>query len=71
MHWGDKQVGQGEVVTSLLWVTERMSVLLVKTEKSGESPERFGWKFQMDIAQFISVRMEISDWNSDPMLELG
>lgn len=46
-------------MTSLLWVTEGMSMPLVKMEKSEEGPERFGFKFQVVIWLLMSMHMEI------------
>lgn len=48
------------MVTPLLGVTERMSVPLVKMEKS-EGPEKCGLKFQMGVWLLISTVMETQD----------
>lgn len=44
---------------------------LVKMEKSEEGPEVFGLKFQMDLWLLLSMGMEIEDYISDQILELG
>lgn len=57
-HLGGKLGGHREMVTPLLRVTQRMSMPLVKMERS-EGPQKFSLKLQMDEWLLMSTDMEI------------